>query len=151
MPSTAVAIIHRDEIIERVSNGETVRQVAKSLGISHPAISQVLHSDPAYRQAIENCFAARLDESEAELSQAEDQLTVARARAKWQAISWRAERECPARWGKAPEQTVNINLGAGELVQGNLAALLQKHSNVLDSVKDSIESVDSGAMQEYLP
>ena len=49
---TALAIKHRDEIIERVASGEHVKDIARSIGYAdHTTIAASLFPDPQYRAA----------------------------------------------------------------------------------------------------
>ena len=89
---TALAIIHKEEILNRVSQGERLSSIAISLGISKQAISSQLTNDPDYQAAYQSFHDARLDNAEGLLESAVDQIDVARARELWKAYSWRAER-----------------------------------------------------------
>ena len=98
---TALAIIHRDEIIQRVAAGEYLASIAKDLGVAGKgqAISNVLASDPEYQAARETGLEAKLARREADLEVA-DPATVPRARELLSHARWRAEREAPHRWGQ---------------------------------------------------
>ena len=89
---TALAIIHKEEILNRVSQGERLSSIAISLGISKQAISSQLTNDPDYQAAYQSFHDARLDNAEGLLESAVDQIDIARARELWKAYSWRAER-----------------------------------------------------------
>ena len=43
-----IATIHREEILDRISKGEYVKDIAIALGVTKQAISQVLKDDPEY-------------------------------------------------------------------------------------------------------
>ena len=102
---TAVAIIHKDSIIEQVAKGVRLADIAKPLGISSEAISKQLKHDPDYQQAMISYHASRLDKAEAMIEAASDQVDVARARALWSSYCWRAEREQSRIWGQRQEVT----------------------------------------------
>ena len=89
---TALAILHKEEILNRVSQGERLSSIAISLGISKQAISSQLTNDPDYQAAYQSFHDARLDNAEGLLESATDQIDIARARELWKAYSWRAER-----------------------------------------------------------
>jgi len=89
---TALAILHKEEILNRVSQGERLSSIAISLGISKQAISSQLTNDPEYQAAYQSFHDARLDNAEGLLESATDQIDIARARELWKAYSWRAER-----------------------------------------------------------
>jgi tRNA A-37 threonylcarbamoyl transferase component Bud32 len=109
---TAIAIAKKAEILEMLAQGVQVRDVATTLGICHQAISKQLAHDPEYREAIECGYRMRLDECEVMIEQAGDQVEVARARAYWSAVSWRASREARAVYGDAGVAIVALDLGA---------------------------------------
>ena len=89
---TSLAILHKEEILNRVSQGERLSSIAISLGISKQAISSQLTNDPDYQAAYQSFHDARLDNAECLLESAIDQIDIARARELWKAYSWRAER-----------------------------------------------------------
>ena len=100
---TAVAILHRQEIIAGLASGKRLSQLG--LGVSPQAISQELVADPEYQAAITAGFHARLDGREQEIETAASMLDVARAQAAFKATSWRAERECARVWSAKQEVT----------------------------------------------
>ena len=110
---TAIALQQRDTVINALADGKRLSDIAPSLGVSPNAISKVLKKDPEYREAIESGLDCRLDESEAAIEQAIEQVDVARARARFQSVAWRAEREVPERWGARQQidlRAVSINI-----------------------------------------
>lgn len=153
MPSTAIAIIHRDEIIEQVSHGRMLRSIAKSLGIAAPSISKQLSDDPEYRQAreigaelrlelaylrMDECAEGEVVEEDGERIRIETKGNLARAReAAFKAAAWFAEREFPARWGSKQQvsvTTLDLNavlaaMSEGESVVGNVVTSPQTDDN----------------------
>jgi len=106
-PRQPIALQHRTEILTRVALGERLHDIALSLGYaSHAGISRILADDPEYREARETGLEARMDTREAELEAASESVTVARARELLSHARWRAERECPHRWGQRSHVTV---------------------------------------------
>lgn len=100
---TAIAIQHRESIISQLAQGKRLSDIAPGIDATPSQISRALKSDPDYRDAIESGFHARLDRAEDGIEQASDQCDVARARALFTSIAWRAEREFPERWGAKSE------------------------------------------------
>lgn len=96
---TAVAVLQRDSIIEQLSRGLRLSDIAPALQVSPNAISKALKTDPEYRDAIAAGFHCRLDKAEEDMENAQEQVDVARTRARFQSVAWRAERECPEIWG----------------------------------------------------
>lgn len=97
---TAVAIQHREAILDRLQAGKQLKAISRDLGVSPAAISQVLSKDPDYRSAMETGLAVQIETREEELEVAGNALNLARARELLSHARWRAERECPARWGQ---------------------------------------------------
>ena len=107
---TAVALLHRDLIISELATGKRLSDIAPGLGVSPNAISLVLKNDKEYRDAIEQGFHCRLDNAEKILDDADTQLDVARGRALFQSVAWRAERECREVWGQSMDVKVDASL-----------------------------------------
>ena len=110
---TAIAITHRDEIIERVRQGEYLASIAQSLGLKGKgqSISDYLANDPEYQAAREAGLEAKMAAREAQMELAAKD-DVPRARELLSHARWRAEREAPHRWGQKHEvTTINIDLG----------------------------------------
>ena len=131
---TALAIIHKAEIVEKLAQG--IRLDDMGLGISHQAISRALKDDPDYRDAMISYHAARLDRSEMMIEGAEDSVAVARARAFNDAVRWRAAREQRDIWGDKP-MTVDIHIGAQvDDALGSIADQVISKMRVVSDQKD---------------
>ena len=103
---TAVAILHREEIIDALASGKRLSDLTADLGISSPnSISKALKDDPDYIAAIEQGHACKLDRAERQIEEAKEQVDVSRARAVWDAYRWRAGVEASHRWGAKQEIT----------------------------------------------
>lgn len=119
---STVASIHREQILQRVSKGEYLKDIAASLNVSKQAISQVLKDDPEYQQAMEEGMAARLDNAHSLLAEitedreingekAKELLDIARIREIGiRRLEWRAEREFPRRWAAKTEHKQDMSL-----------------------------------------
>lgn len=104
--STAVAVVHKQDIIARLAKGDRLSDIAPALQVSPNAISKVLKGDQDYRDAIEAGFHCRLDAAEQAIQDSDDQVDVARARARFQSVAWRAEREFPETWSS--KSTIDV-------------------------------------------
>ena len=136
-----IAIIHRDSIIERVAAGHRLADIAKDLGLAGKgqAISNQLANDPEYQSARESGLAARLDQRESEMEVA-DREDVPRARELLNHARWRAERECPRRWGAKQE----ISTGFGQSgVTINIQTVSPTPSVVIDQIEDESPTSDN--------
>ncbi len=144
---TAVAIIHRDRIIQELAKGQRLSDIAPSLGVSTNALSKVLKTDPEYRNAIEAGFHVRLDIAERSIEEAVDQVDVARARTRFQSVAWRAEREFPATWGAKQQVTVNQGVTVDEALDGMASALLDRMRVVPQQLQCNTDQ-DEGTNEE---
>ena len=137
---SAIAIQRKAEIIERIAVGHRLTDIAQSLGISQPAISKVLASDPDYLAARETGTLVRIERWEGALEAIEREtapVIVARVREGLSHARWRAEREFPQRWGQRTQIDVTIDLG-GALAE--IAARRQARAGVSLGVSgDTIE------------
>jgi predicted transcriptional regulator len=89
---TALAILHKESILDQIRAGHRLSKIAADLGISKQAINNQLGSDPEYQAAYQSFHDARLDAAEQALESASEQIDIVRAREVWKAYSWRAER-----------------------------------------------------------
>ena len=48
---TAIAVLHKDEILKRVAAGDKISDIGKSYGVTQQAISKQLLSDPEWIDA----------------------------------------------------------------------------------------------------
>ena len=144
---TAIAIQHRDEIIALVASGKRLSDISAELGlnVSPQAISHALKDDPDYQGAAESYHSCRLDAAERGIDAAADSVDVARARAAWSSVAWRAEREFPHRWGQRTQVThvdgdlaARIEAARGRLIEGECCADAESSaaSPVLPAVSD---------------
>lgn len=108
-------------IIQRIANGEYASHIAQELGISPQILSYHLRKIPDWQQALESAHEVRLDSTDKQIEDAINQRDFDLARACEGLLKrreWRAERECPKRWGQqqaaqshAPV-AVQINIGS---------------------------------------
>lgn len=125
---TALAIQKKAEILAGIAEGKRLSEL--NLGITRQSISQALHDDPEYQAALEAGHAARLDRAEKMIEGAAEQTDVARARALWSAVSWRAEREAARLWG-AKQQVTHTHTHTAD------GALADAAADLLCAVRES--------------
>ena len=143
---TAVAIRHREKILDRLAEGERLGDIAPDLGVSSAnSISKVLKNDPEYRNAIEAGFHKRLDLAEDAIKNSTDNVDVVRARARFQSVAWRAEREFPETWGQRQTLMVDHRITIDEAISRDAAELLPR---VIEGVvvDNSSAGVTDGAL-----
>ena len=107
---TAVAILHKEEILKRVAKGDKISDIDKTYGVSHAAISKQLLKDPEWIDARMSGALARIEHWEKEveaINEGTSQVMLGRAKEMLAHARWRAEREFPSQWGGAK---VNINV-----------------------------------------
>lgn len=92
-----------EPLIAQLENGAYLRDLARQTGIDKRRLSEILRKHPDYALAKECAIETQLDEAEARLGDSTSD--IARAREQWRAATWRAERECPARWGQTTKLT----------------------------------------------
>jgi len=107
-------------IMQRVAEGELLREIAKDYGVSRSAVSHYIaqHAPKEqWAQVRETSIAARLEQSAEDMERAPDQLTLARARESARLWMWRAERELPHLYGAKPSTAIQVNGSDGMSVQ----------------------------------
>lgn len=102
-PSTALAIIHKAEILDLVRQGYILREIAPQYGISPQAIHKAIGRDPEYRDAMLDQAAAMIEEAKTATWAATEQVDIARAREVTRFAFRYAESVDPARWGQRTE------------------------------------------------
>lgn len=136
--SNAIAIIHKQEIIEQLNAGQRLSDIAQGLGISHQAISKQLKDDDDYIAAMDASLDVRMDQREDEMEGANDQVAVARARELLSHARFRAERLAPKRWGKVEtNQQVNLNLNLSNSTLSRMSDLIPDTINTIKQLDDS--------------
>jgi hypothetical protein len=129
----SVADKHRDEILERMANGEAVSSIARSLGYAtHAGIGNRLRDDPDYQAALKHGVVGRLEKREQELEAAQDNVSVTRADRLLNHARWWAERIDRNTFAQKPDIAININnIGSLDGAMGMQAAdLLSKVKSV---------------------
>jgi len=107
---TAVAILHKAEILKRVAKGDKISDIGKAYNVSQQAISKQLLTDPEWIEARMSGALARIEYWEKEIeaiNEGTSQVMLGRAKEMLAHARWRAEREFPSQWGGAK---VNINV-----------------------------------------
>lgn len=102
---TAQAIVHKDEVIARIANGEPLTSIALDLGYaSHSGIVERLGDDPEYQKAMRSGIIGKIERREKQLESADSNVTVTRADRLLGHARWWAERLDPQRFGAQKEQ-----------------------------------------------
>ena len=103
------------DILDQVADGALLRDIAASLGVGQPAISNYMArhvSKNVWNEVREQSMEARLEKAEQMLTdERSDAVMLARAREAARLWMWRAEREFPHRWGARPTTAVQVNAG----------------------------------------
>lgn len=139
-----LAGVRPETILQRIADGDLLRQVAKDYGCTRSAVSHYIRAHvPAdiWQDVRQLSIAARLDRSADELESAADPLTLARARESLRLWMWRAEREFPAQWGQRQQLTVEHKpaevdrdklIRTIQALESSLTVSEQQHSRVDD-------------------
>ncbi len=107
---TAIAILHKDEILKRAAKGDKIADIGKTYNVSHAAISKQLLKDLEWVEARMSGALARIEHWEEEveaINAGSSQVELGRAKEMLSHSRWRAEREFPSQWGGAK---ININV-----------------------------------------
>ncbi|MCZ6898531.1 MAG: hypothetical protein O7D95_07520 [Betaproteobacteria bacterium] len=93
---TAIAILHKEEILKRVAKGDKIADIGKTYGISHAAISKQLLKDPEWVDARMSGALARIEHWGKEVEKIDpdtNQVMLGRAKEMLSHARWRAEKE----------------------------------------------------------
>jgi hypothetical protein len=138
---TSLVTQNKQRILDRLSKGELLTDIAKDYGLTGQAISNRLSDDPEYKAAREASLECRMDNKERDLEvlALDPDVSLARIAIQRELLSharWRAERECKARWGKE-SQVININTNASveSLLSNRAADLLNSISPAMDAIE----------------
>lgn len=139
---SSVAIQHRQAILEQIARGVPISRIAKELGYSgHSGITERLGDDPDYQAALRAGIVGKIEQREAELESAPDNVSVTRADRLLGHARWWAERLDPARFGQRTQVDVNIDIGtalqalserlSSQPIQGDCTVIAQDSDNLL--------------------
>lgn len=144
--------ISKDEKIasalQRVQDGDSLRQIANDIGISHQGLRKwLLGAVPQqYREAQQIGLISRIVESDQELEDASDSVAIARAREIAKFARWDAERRLPHLFGPKQEVTVSVptlNLSFGaKVIHNNAPQQLQCSNEIMNGESESIDEED---------
>ena len=135
-----LADITTDELIDRVSNGEIPSRIARELGVTKAAVYYHLRDHPNYLSARQVGMMIRLDDAEDGIANSTDQLSLARSRDGFRAVSWRAEREHPDLWGNRYQADMSPNLAS--VIEHALAVAATGLLDRLRTVSDQQQMTD---------
>ena len=117
--------------------------IAAQYGVTRPALNMWLldRAEDAWKKAQVARALSRKESAEDDLEDAADPLTLARAREKFRAVAWRAEREFPARWGSKTEikqeVTHKLQLDDAELAR-RVASLMQSRGLIIEGSAETV-------------
>ena len=110
---TAIAIIHKAEILEKVRAGMILREIAPEYGISPQAIHQAIGKDPEYREAMLDQAESMIEQAKVDTWEAREAIDIARAREVAKFAFRYAEAVNPAKWSPKRE-VLNLHADAGD-------------------------------------
>ena len=109
-----------DWAIQQIANGAFLKDISAMTGIDKRRLSEQLRKHPDYPAAKEAAIEVQLDDAQQAIDTAQDTTDIARARERFRAAAWRAEREASHRWGVKSE--VTHRLPDGPMLQINLSS-----------------------------
>ena len=80
---TAIAVLHKEEILKRVAAGDKIADIGKTYGVTHSAISKQLLKNPEWTEARMSGALARIEYWEKEIeatNEGTSQVVLGRAR-----------------------------------------------------------------------
>lgn len=133
-------------LLTRYIDGESIAQIATSLGISQERIYILLMAEcpDEWKKAQTGKSLAKLENSEAELEIADDGVKVSRAREQARLACWRVERTARHVYGQDPGQVqINLNLGnVGERLRELEQELLQSLPEQRNTAPEQFPPID---------
>lgn len=116
---------------KRILEFETLEEIATSHGISKRTLNTWLMAlGDEYTELRQVWIDSMLEEAKREIDEADDNFPLARARERWKAATWYAERRDRARYG-ADKATINIINGVSMK-----EALADEAGELLEHLKD---------------
>jgi hypothetical protein len=144
--TVAVAGLQADlvpsEVIERYLADENTADIAASYGISHSRLNQWLleHAEEAWRRAQVARAVSALETATVILDEANDPMTLARAREQLRGAQWRLERLCTRLFGQHTHITVEQVGDLGERLRRARERVIEREvlvPQVSDSTNDA--------------
>lgn len=100
-----------ERIIDALSQGQSIYALADAFNVARLSIQRRAWKHPDYADAMATCVQARMEQREAELERADNNVAVTRADRLLGHARWLAERSCPDRWGqKGGTGSVNVQV-----------------------------------------
>ena len=133
--------VNPKDVLARVLNEESTKDIASSLGVTRSALNQWLLStaEEEWRAAQVIRAYKRKEEAEDEMDAATDALSLARAEKRLRAAQWDLERVCRRIYGQdvTPDQLgrVSITLNIG----GENATTAVQHGVTIDQTGSAVE------------
>jgi CRISPR/Cas system Type II protein with McrA/HNH and RuvC-like nuclease domain len=112
----ALATLDPMPVLARLQSGESLRTIAADLGVSNVGLrAWLLREDrEQYSEVITAALTTRVAEADERLDEAEDAVSIARAREQARFARMDYERRRPSLYGQRPSTAVQIN-GSGEM------------------------------------
>ena len=129
---TAIAIQRKSEILERVCQGEILREIAADMGVSKQSLHRYLKDDPDYESAKKEQAASMIEEAKVETWSAKEPADIARAREITKFAFRYAESVDPRKWGQKQEVSVNHSVSVDAGLVGLAGDLLRRRADVVD-------------------
>lgn len=119
-----------EPILQRIRDGESARQVAVSLGISHNALYGFLlrNAPEAWMELSAGRCLARLEDAETLLDSAEDQIAVSKARESARLAQWSLERASRKLYGENKADAGGVTVQVLIVRDGETQSIVQGSS-----------------------
>lgn len=136
--STAIAVIHRDQILEYLREGKILREIAQIYGCSKQALHRYLKDDPEYHEAQREQAEAMIEEAKIETWSARDPVDIARAREVSKFAFRYAESINPERWSPRRD-TDGLGQGLSDLSTVLRDISTRRHAQLQDAQRAPID------------
>lgn len=106
-------------VLAQINAGSSLREIAKQLGVSNVGLRAWLlrESREQYTDAITNALTLRVAEADDELEQADDPVSIARAREQARFARMDLERRRPGLYGQRTQTTIDVGPQLGDLLR----------------------------------
>lgn len=139
----AIVAYDPDWAIEQIANGAFLKDLSAQTGVDKRRLSEQLRKHPDYTAAKEASIEIQLDDAQNAIESAREATDIARARERFRAAAWRAEREFPHRWGAKQEITHELGQSFEALlseISSRRTANAAQHDRVIDVTPDYVKS-----------
>ena len=140
-----------DWAIAQIANGAFLKDISAMTGIDKRRLSEQLRKHPDYPAAKEAAIEVQLDDAQQAIDTAQDTTDIARARERFRAAAWRAEREVAHRWGQRQQIDHTGTVTVEHVVKTDLDSLVSRNVRTIENEPDTTNSIDAVHLLDNQP